>query len=88
MALDWSKPLCTKHDLPLIAQPRGTSLSGKRICATASMSKYPYEHEKIHTHWHYNDAGCCHVLGTPNDYDLVNYDPADGRERVALVTAR
>jgi len=86
--IDWAKPVCTKHDVPLIGDVGGFANNGRRHVTLPSMSVAEHLRHKSPTTWHYDDAGNCHLLGEPNEHDLVNFDPSDGIKRLRLDFSR
>lgn len=83
MALDFTQPVRTKHDLPMVGRVQGICpISGKMRVGLPSLSAY--EPTKTITWYHYDPAGNCSVIGEPNDYDPVNFNPLDGGEMMYL----
>lgn len=79
MALDWNAPLCTSHNPPRLAIFRKAERDGRRSVVALGDSQMALREDLRDrpTTWLYNDEGCCSVIGEPNDFDLVNYVPAD-----------
>ena len=82
--IDWSKPVRTRHEIPLIGYLLpDLGVEGKRRVGLPSMS-LKHEPEKTPTIYRYGDDGISRCDGQPSDYDLVNFDPRDGGEGLAL----
>jgi hypothetical protein len=78
MTIDWSRPICTKHERPLIGMLLpGVGAGNTRRVAMPSMSQVkPQEHLTVYL---YADSGIGRCDGVESDDDLVNFDEMPAR---------
>lgn len=76
--IDWTKPLCTKHETPLIGRAMDDCRTGIKRVAISSVS-LPTWGPTIHR---FDSKGRARQGAGPSDFDLVNYDENDGAIRI------
>lgn len=82
--IDWTKPVCTKHDIPHIGNVlEDCPVTGRKRVQTASPSSLGGPP----TTFRYDADGTTRGDGQPSDNDLVNFDHDDRIERVAAPRA-
>lgn len=89
MAIDWTRPLCTKHDTPFIGRVIDPCpASGKRRVATVSPSllakHFVPAGDAATTVWRCDEDGSVRGGAGESLHDFVNYDPDDGVVRIQL----
>jgi hypothetical protein len=88
MAIDWTKPVCTKHETPHIGQvlPDCMIHGRKRvgIYSPSALGSQPTNDESRTTVFRYDIDGTTRGDGQPSLNDLVNYDAEDGAVRLDL----
>jgi hypothetical protein len=81
--IDWTKPVCTKHDTPRIAEVLGDCpANGKKRAAFFPPSMGTPTNEPRTVVFRYYEDGHTRGDGRPSDNDLINYDPEDGAVRL------
>lgn len=83
--LNWTGPLCTSHDTPLIASPLPNRADGMRRVSLPSLSALDPS-RALPTVWFYDDSGK-RPRDTGDEFNLVNFDPKDGVRRIDLQKA-
>ena len=82
--IDWDRPVCTRHRTPLVVTPtgqRGGTENRRQVHMSAP------SHTSTTMTAYYPDDGVARFDRQPCDWDLDNYDPADGIHRVRPIEA-
>jgi len=84
--IDWSKPVCTKHETPHIGRLlEDCDFSGRKRVSIYSPSMLIMKGGAVHnTTFRYDADGKTRGDRKPSENDLTNFDPHDGAVRIDL----